>query len=239
MNSLFYCCTEVTNEEYHILQDQMSALDSFLYKSYKVLLLSKVRTKVEVNLGVYNDAIIACRLENLEFPFNIEFNHCFSFWIGISGEKIDIDPVLKQSTGAKFLSKRKPTSYGIDYVVACDLTETKSNNKAVFRLVIQYAKILDTCNIQHILCFVCFQYFRLVYDSSQATDANQSSSYPEFLSWHDFKHRDFECVQNIAEEIVQKLNHILELRSSNRRKEYLLMRERKSHRRRSFHIGPR
>lgn len=56
-----------------------------------------------------------------------------SFFEGISGEKIDIDPVLKQNTGAKFLSKRKPTSYDIDYIVACDLTETKSSNKSVFR----------------------------------------------------------------------------------------------------------
>lgn len=82
--------------------DHMSGIDALLYKSYKVLLLSKVRTKVEVNLG-------------------------------ISGEKIDVDPVLKQNAGAKFLSKRKPISYDIDYIVACDLTETKSNNKAVFR----------------------------------------------------------------------------------------------------------
>lgn len=56
-----------------------------------------------------------------------------SFFEGISGEKIDIDPVLKQNTGAKFLSKRKPTSYDIDYIVACNLTETKSSNKSVFR----------------------------------------------------------------------------------------------------------
>lgn len=52
---------------------------------------------------------------------------------GISGEKIDIDPVVKQHTSTKFLSKRKPTSYDIDHVVACDLTETKSNKRAVFR----------------------------------------------------------------------------------------------------------
>lgn len=31
--------------------EQMSGIDALLYKSYKVLLLSKVRTKVEVNLG--------------------------------------------------------------------------------------------------------------------------------------------------------------------------------------------
>lgn len=78
-----------------------------------------------------------------------------------------------------------------------------------------------------------------MYDSSPAMESSQSSSYPELLSWNDFKHHDFESEYRIAEEVVQKLNHILELRCSNRRKEYLSMRERKSHRRRSFHIGPR
>lgn len=33
--------------------EQMSGIDALLYKSYKTFLLSKVRTKVEVNLGKY------------------------------------------------------------------------------------------------------------------------------------------------------------------------------------------
>lgn len=40
-----------TATEESTLQDQMSAIDALLYKSYKVLLLSKVRSKIEVNLG--------------------------------------------------------------------------------------------------------------------------------------------------------------------------------------------
>lgn len=83
-----------------------------------------------------------------------------------------------------------------------------------------------------------FFLYRLVYDGS-AVSENGSSSYPELLSWSNFKHHDLECDQRTAEEIVQKVNHILDLRCSIRRKEYLSMRERKSHRRRSFHIGPR
>lgn len=38
---------EMSNEE----MQQLGAIDAFLYKSYKVVLLSKVRTKIEVNLG--------------------------------------------------------------------------------------------------------------------------------------------------------------------------------------------
>lgn len=80
---------------------------------------------------------------------------------------------------------------------------------------------------------------RLVYDSSPITEVSHNSSSTELLSWSDFKHHDFESQQRIAEEVVQKINHILDSRCSNRRKEYLGMRAKKSHRRRSFHIGPR
>lgn len=51
-----------------------------------------------------------------------------------------------------------------------------------------------------------------------------------------FKHYDFECDFNTAEEIVQKVNLILELRSSSSRKEYLAHKDRKTHKqRRSFY----
>lgn len=70
-----------------------------------------------------------------------------------------------------------------------------------------------------------------MYDGSAVHDANKSS-HPELSSWNDFKHHDFESEQSVSEEIVQKVNHILDLRCSIRRKEYLAMREQKSHRRR-------
>lgn len=54
-----------------------------------------------------------------------------------------------------------------------------------------------------------------------------------------FKHHDFEATESVSRAVVQQMNHILELRTSARRKEYLALRERKSHRRKSFHLGPR
>lgn len=51
-----------------------------------------------------------------------------------------------------------------------------------------------------------------------------------------FKTHDFEAESTIAEEIVRKINHILELRSNNARKEFIAHRERKSMRRKSFHL---
>lgn len=78
-----------------------------------------------------------------------------------------------------------------------------------------------------------------MYDSSPVTETSKNSSNSELLSWSDFKHHDFESQQGVAEEVVQKVNHILDSRCSSRRKDYLSLRDRKSHRRRSFHIGPR
>lgn len=65
---------------------------------------------------------------------------------------------------------------------------------------------------------------------------NSMTTYP---SNHNYKHYDFESEYRTADEIVQKINHILDLRSNPKRKDYLAIRERKSHRRKSFTFGPR
>lgn len=74
------------------------------YQSYHVYILSKVRTKTEIHLGV-------------------------------SGEKIEIDPVIQQKVSAKLWNRQKAVSYDMDCVVACDLTDTKSSSRSTFRLV--------------------------------------------------------------------------------------------------------
>lgn len=52
--------------------------------------------------------------------------------LGISGEKIEIDPVQKNS---KFLLvKQKPINHDMDMIAWCEPTETKSN-KTVFKLI--------------------------------------------------------------------------------------------------------
>ena len=99
----------------------------------------------------------------------------------------------------------------MDCIGACDLTETKSSSRSTFRLV--------------------------YYNNNAGSSDQSESSHQTDLG--NYKHHDFEADQRTAEEIVQKINHILELRSSARRKEYLALRERKSHRKRSFHLGPR
>lgn len=49
-----------------------------------------------------------------------------------------------------------------------------------------------------------------------------------------FKHYDFETDNSTVKEIVQKINLILELRSSFSRKEYLAAKERKQYRKKNY-----
>lgn len=55
--------------------------------------------------------------------------------LGVSGEKIEIDPVIQQKVSAKLWNRQKAVSYDMDCVVACDLTDTKSSSRSTFRLV--------------------------------------------------------------------------------------------------------
>lgn len=129
--------------------------------------------------------------------------------LGISGEKVEIDPITQQKVSAKFWVRQRAVSYDTDCIVACDLLETKSNSRTVFRLV----------------------YYR-----TPSPSPEHSSGTPHSQS---FKHHDFEAPESVARAVVQQMNHILELRTSTHRREYLAMRERKSHRTKSFHLGPR
>ncbi|CAL1529769.1 unnamed protein product [Lymnaea stagnalis] len=52
--------------------------------------------------------------------------------LGISGDKIEIDPVSVKGTARLF--RQKAVTYDADCVAACDITETKSNGRAVFRM---------------------------------------------------------------------------------------------------------
>jgi len=44
---------------------------------------------------------------------------------------------------------------------------------------------------------------------------------------HEFKHHDFECETSMGREIVQKVNNIIEMRSSPVRKDYKTLKEKK------------
>ncbi|GAB6024899.1 Target of rapamycin complex 2 subunit mapkap1 [Chamberlinius hualienensis] len=54
---------------------------------------------------------------------------------------------------------------------------------------------------------------------------------------HDYKHHDFESESSVINEIVQKINNILELKTSSVRRDYLAYKERKAQQRKSFSLG--
>ncbi|XP_029670981.1 target of rapamycin complex 2 subunit MAPKAP1 [Formica exsecta] len=128
--------------------------------------------------------------------------------LGISGEKIEIDPVITGKGAARFWNRQRAVSYHIDNIAWCEVTETKGS-KTMFTLVYT--------------------------PQSNAPDnfLSQSHSLHQSAS---FKNHDFEADSVTAEEIVRKINNILELHSSQSRKEYLAQKERKAARRKSFHL---
>ncbi|KTF94780.1 hypothetical protein cypCar_00028582, partial [Cyprinus carpio] len=108
--------------------------------------------------------------------------------LGISGEKVEIDPVTNQKTSTKFWIRQKPISIDSDLLCACDLVEEKSH--AIFKLT--------------------------------------------YLSNHDYKALYFECDAATVNEIVLKVNYILESRASTSRADYFAQKQRKLNRRTSF-----
>ncbi|XP_056313252.1 target of rapamycin complex 2 subunit MAPKAP1 isoform X2 [Danio aesculapii] len=110
--------------------------------------------------------------------------------LGISGEKVEIDPVTNQKTSTKFWIRQKPISIDSDLLCACDLVEEKSPNHAIFKLT--------------------------------------------YLSNHDYKALYFECDAATVNEIVLKVNYILESRASTSRADYFAQKQRKLSRRTSF-----
>ncbi|XP_023964770.1 target of rapamycin complex 2 subunit MAPKAP1 isoform X5 [Chrysemys picta bellii] len=109
---------------------------------------------------------------------------------GISGDKVEIDPVTNQKASTKFWIKQKPISIDSELLCACDLAEEKSPSHAIFKLT--------------------------------------------YLSNHDYKHLYFESDAATINEIVLKVNYILESRASTARADYFAQKQRKLSRRTSF-----
>ncbi|CAG9773111.1 unnamed protein product [Ceutorhynchus assimilis] len=134
--------------------------------------------------------------------------------IGISGEKIEIDPIVHKNSKLPFV-KQIPVSHNMDCIAWCEETDTRGSKGS----------------------------FRIVYATGFGSERNNpySSNYSSFnlssslQSSSSFKHYDFEADKEVTEEIVQKINLILNLRTSQSRMEYLAIRERKDmNKRKSF-----
>ncbi|XP_012285280.1 stress-activated map kinase-interacting protein 1 [Orussus abietinus] len=131
--------------------------------------------------------------------------------LGISGEKIEIDPVITGKGAGRFWNRQRAISYHIDNIAWCEVTENKGMKTTFTIVYTPHSTSLDGLTVS----------------SKHTHSLHQSAS---------FKSHDFEAKSATAEEIVRKINHILELRSSASRKEFLAQRERKPARRKSFHL---
>ena len=132
-------------------------------------------------------------------------------YLGISGEKIEINPIITGKGAGRFWNRQRAVSYQIDNIAWCEVTEAKGS-KTLFTLVYTpHSSTSDT----------------ILVSAGQMHALHQSAS---------FKNHEFEADSITAEEIVRKINHILELHSSTSRKEYLSQKERKAARRKSFHL---
>lgn len=157
----------------------------------------------DMQLKVYTTALEAPFYQSYRVYIVNKVRAKVEIHLGISGEKIEIDPVQQKSS--KFvLVRQKAVSHHIDCVAWCEITDTRSSRST----------------------------FKIVYSTGRHGDFNMYS--PPLQSSASFKHYDFEADHCTAEEVVQKINLILDLRSSASRKEYLAAKERKQYRRKGF-----
>ncbi|XP_006812842.2 target of rapamycin complex 2 subunit MAPKAP1-like [Saccoglossus kowalevskii] len=92
----------IANEEMEELElSGPSFLAGYQYRSYRVSMVHKFKSNIEVQLG-------------------------------ISGDKVEIDPVSQPSS--KIWRPQKAVSYEVDSIAACDLIDGKHAGKSVFRL---------------------------------------------------------------------------------------------------------
>lgn len=185
-------------EERILIQDNM--LEAPVYRSYSLNIIDKKFFKTEVSLG-------------------------------ISGERIEID----QHKNAKFWTKQRAITYPIDAVAHCEIVD-KRTMKAILRIWLKSASAIHPSafndNNKNSLSLPAhsptspghYPHFSSPFSflSSSSGSASSSSQQPTR-----FKHYDFETTIPTAEQINKKLNCILEMCSSDVRREFLQVRQRK------------
>lgn len=116
--------------------------------------------------------------------------------LGISGEKLEIDPVQPQNS--KFWSRQKPISHSMDLVVWCEIEEI-TRSRATIHIVYS----TGTTNNDSLML------------------QQQGQQQPQNYGNSTFRHYDFVTNPVMAAEIVEKINNIIDVRSSTSRREYL------------------
>ncbi|XP_037952212.1 stress-activated map kinase-interacting protein 1 [Teleopsis dalmanni] len=196
-----------TDSDEHSDHDELighnNALEAPMYRTYRLQIIEKSFFKTEVTLG-------------------------------ISGERIEID----QHKIAKFWTKQKAVTYPIESIAFCEIVERRSS-KTILRIWLRSSSSSGSSGDSKTMSL---QLGGSGTSGGGSHSPNSPAHYPQHASpfaffqnttassqHHQmrFKHYDFETDFRTAEHILNKLNCILEVRSSEVRREFLQMRERK------------
>lgn len=182
-------------EERILSQDYM--LEAPVYRTYTLNIIDKKFFKTEVTLG-------------------------------ISGEKIEID----QHKHGKFWTKQRAVTYPIDAVAHSEIVE-KRTMKAVLRIWLKSASAINNSNLNDTKSSSLsatahsptspghYPHFTSPFNFLSTSNVSTSSSHPSSSQSIRFKHYDFETTPIKAEQILKKLNCILEMTTSEVRREFL------------------
>ncbi|CAB3257273.1 unnamed protein product [Arctia plantaginis] len=132
-----------------------------------------------------------------------------SVQLGISLDRIEVEPLVTNKHA--FWSRSKYFLHSIDSVAWCQILETRGN-RTTFRIVYSPSH-------------------NATYNDRISTGQNTYIFHPNTA----YKIQDFETDHEVAKEIVEKVNTILDLRNSPCRREYKTAKDKKLQTRRSFH----
>lgn len=118
----------------------------------------------------------------------------------MSGEKLEIDPIQPQNSF--WSSRQKAISHCMDSIAWCEITGETSAYNSTLRIVYSISPSSQ-------------QYDNIMPSSSLSSSSKSNATMATF------KHYDFVTNAVTAREIVQKINNIIEVRSSGTRREYL------------------
>lgn len=146
--------------------------------------------------------------------------------LGISGERIEID----QQKNAKFWTKQRAVMYPIDAVAHCEIVE-KRTMKAVLRIWLKTSSAINapissdnknslSVSIHSPTSPSHYPHFSSPFNFLSSTSGGSSQQMR-------FKHYDFETTVPMAEQIYKKLCCILDMCSSDVRREFLQVKQRK------------
>lgn len=147
--------------------------------------------------------------------------------LGISGEKLEIDPLQQKSS--KFWSRQKALHYPIEAIASCDILEQK-NTRCVFRIVYSFSfyeqsKLNNSqanttgTSIQTPGSSAANPWATTIANTTTTSDFHLKQT-PTLQQSSSFKYHDFEANPDVADEIIKKINNILNIFNASSRREY-------------------